>query len=51
MRKSMLEREEYFVTEDVWLDRETANQEVEADGSEALQVRSDNWEHLVCTFI
>ena len=39
-----------FVTEDVWLDRETANQEVEADGSEALQVRSDNRDDLVCTF-
>ena len=29
-------------TQDVRLDRDTAYQEVEANGSEALQVRSDN---------
>ena len=33
----------FFVfTQDVRLDRDTAYQEVEANGSEALQVRSDN---------
>ena len=30
------------ITQDVRLDRDTAYQEVEAYGSEALQVRSDN---------
>ena len=35
-----------FVTEDVRLNRETADQEVEADGSEAEQLRSDNMEHF-----